>query len=90
MRGAWIEIIVTSYTAFLCNWSLPVRGAWIEMSAAILNLRSTWSLPVRGAWIEIKDLYDFFCKTVSLPVRGAWIEMPINRAHIGSTSRRSL
>ena len=34
--------------------SLPVRGAWIEMTFA-LGAKRRWkkSLPVRGAWIEI-------------------------------------
>ena len=34
--------------------SLPVRGAWIEMSALSEYRRVMLSLPVRGAWIEIK------------------------------------
>ena len=34
--------------------SLPVRGAWIEISAYQTNNASgVLSLPVRGAWIEI-------------------------------------
>ena len=34
--------------------SLPVRGAWIEIDAGLVNMtNSTMSLPVRGAWIEI-------------------------------------
>ena len=34
--------------------SLPVRGAWIEISLmVILPVARTSSLPVRGAWIEI-------------------------------------
>ena len=36
-------------------WSLPVRGAWIEMSSSACACSgSIASLPVRGAWIEIK------------------------------------
>ena len=58
--------------------SLPVRGAWIEITATdAATLGALLSLPVRGAWIEIA------CSTRppaspcrSLPVRGAWIEMP--------------
>ena len=33
--------------------SLPVRGAWIEISATSPRSRRCTSLPVRGAWIEI-------------------------------------
>ena len=34
--------------------SLPMRGAWIEISAGSGNLSFTGtSLPMRGAWIEI-------------------------------------
>ena len=33
--------------------SLPVRGAWIEMSEPKEPIPTSMSLPVRGAWIEI-------------------------------------
>ena len=33
--------------------SLPVRGAWIEISTALMVRARCKSLPVRGAWIEI-------------------------------------
>ena len=56
--------------------SLPVRGAWIEISTAAVTLQPPLSLPVRGAWIEInrREHYDAEVPT-SLPVRGAWIEI---------------
>ena len=34
-------------------WSLPVRGAWIEMLLARCAKHVIQSLPVRGAWIEM-------------------------------------
>ena len=34
-------------------WSLPVRGAWIEILLPVRGWLSLRSLPVRGAWIEI-------------------------------------
>ena len=34
--------------------SLPVRGAWIEISYCAANRSKVPSLPVRGAWIEIQ------------------------------------
>ena len=35
-------------------WSLPVRGAWVEMPEDSLRTAADWlSLPVRGAWVEI-------------------------------------
>ena len=34
--------------------SLPVRGAWIEISSSSADGAITESLPVRGAWIEIR------------------------------------
>ena len=34
-------------------WSLPARGAWIEMFLAWIGSRVIMSLPARGAWIEI-------------------------------------
>ena len=33
--------------------SLPVRGAWIEITYAVGITYKYVSLPVRGAWIEI-------------------------------------
>ena len=38
--------------------SLPVRGAWIEISLNHTNDALKTSLPVRGAWIEIARRRD--------------------------------
>ena len=57
--------------------SLPVRGAWVEIShfAGTLQYRQP-SLPVRGAWVEIAlGSVSIHAQNVSLPVRGAWVEM---------------
>ena len=35
------------------SWSLPSRGAWIEMLLWVLVAMAAASLPSRGAWIEI-------------------------------------
>ena len=55
--------------------SLPVRGAWIEISARRNPAADAGSLPVRGAWIEILLPDGFLRPRASLPVRGAWIEI---------------
>ena len=55
--------------------SLPVRGAWIEISPSAYNYAYIPSLPVRGAWIEISSWRAMWNMLMSLPVRGAWIEM---------------
>ena len=55
--------------------SLPVRGAWIEISIISESTASLASLPVRGAWIEIISKFLYNVRKRSLPVRGAWIEM---------------
>ena len=55
--------------------SLPVRGAWIEISNSPAAMASEVSLPVRGAWIEIRGNRSGDREAWSLPVRGAWIEM---------------
>ena len=70
--------------------SLPVRGAWIEISTARPTQLPRRSLPVRGAWIEIwkyneRHAIDF----TSLPVRGAWIEMLNARPFVMYGARRS-
>ena len=35
-------------------WSLPVRGAWIEIGLWLYSISVLESLPVRGAWIEMR------------------------------------
>ena len=56
--------------------SLPVRGAWIEISVLRRLVRPlVASLPVRGAWIEILSEWQALDAARSLPVRGAWIEI---------------
>ena len=38
----------------MLSWSLPVRGAWIEICSILeVITMENKSLPVRGAWIEI-------------------------------------
>ena len=75
------------------KWSLPVRGAWIEMlNARPFVIYGAPSLPVRGAWIEIATTLRAVESGTSLPVRGAWIEitlwifrsaLPISRSPCG-------
>ena len=55
--------------------SLPVRGAWIEITLILLVVIFELSLPVRGAWIEIQIVDSSIKIFESLPVRGAWIEI---------------
>ena len=55
VRGAWIEILTSSFVLVASIASLPVRGAWIEMILLIRSRPPTTSLPVRGAWIEIVE-----------------------------------
>ena len=62
--------------AFLCaSGSLPVRGAWVEISSSIGNSELHQSLPVRGAWVEIYCSGGVTVRRRSLPVRGAWVEI---------------
>ena len=35
------------------NTSLPVRGAWVEMTTGGVQMDKITSLPVRGAWVEM-------------------------------------
>ena len=56
--------------------SLPVRGAWVEISKTPCPKPRMVSLPVRGAWVEIGDGELLITHgRASLPVRGAWVEM---------------
>ena len=59
-----------------CMPSLPVRGAWVEISlqnSAYCAIMA--SLPVRGAWVEMLGVISLLALPESLPVRGAWVEM---------------
>ena len=70
--------------------SLPVRGAWIEISISATSSKFPPSLPVRGAWIEMYfRSYFRITASWSLPVRGAWIEMRTRLASWLSASGRS-
>ena len=58
------------------GWSLPVRGAWVEMSLVCFWVYPKTSLPVRGAWVEIPACIVLLkARNSSLPVRGAWVEI---------------
>ena len=47
------------------EWSLPVRGAWIEIRCLpAKRRRNLESLPVRGAWIEIRWSADLLQRRV--------------------------
>ena len=69
-----LKYITNRLCYYICV-SLPVRGAWIEMTSLLQNAKLQLSLPVRGAWIEISADEAVEAAVVSLPVRGAWIEM---------------
>ena len=56
--------------------SLPVRGAWVEISLSTSSGDGNASLPVRGAWVEILPSTAILYADASLPVRGAWVEIP--------------
>ena len=58
--------------------SLPVRGAWIEISTQPDASPTMPSLPVRGAWIEMRYAAIEPFVPRSLPVRGAWIEISVD------------
>ena len=69
--------------------SLPVRGAWIEMSRSKSGRTLGASLPVRGAWIEMGRALRNGSALASLPVRGAWIEIWARRKHNADSVCRS-
>ena len=71
MRGAWIEMLPLQ-RIILQTWSLPVRGAWIEIAKASDSIdKLASSLPVRGAWIEIKYVETNQSKTAVAPCEGS-------------------
>ena len=69
--------------------SLPLRGAWIEITMDLQAFINSKSLPLRGAWIEIPCTALQPITYKSLPLRGAWIEIP-HYAFAPSTRRPSL
>ena len=52
--------------------SLPVRGAWIEISyMGIADSEISASLPVRGAWIEISSNWAWKMACIVAPRAGS-------------------
>ena len=51
--------------------SLPVRGAWIEITASSALEKIGTSLPVRGAWIEMMILTNMNNKIEVAPRAGS-------------------
>ena len=58
--------------------SLPVRGAWIEISIFPDNSSKVMSLPVRGAWIEIGCQSLRFVNATVAPRKGIEIRVSGN------------
>ena len=75
MQGAWVEIGSRDRLNVQTVRSLPVRGAWVEMSPPRGVRVLCRSLPVQGAWVEMDALVRHIFPSVSLPVRGAWVEI---------------
>ena len=42
------------FDAYVVYGSLPVQGAWIEITIGMKNVVIAPSLPVQGAWIEMR------------------------------------
>ena len=53
------------------GWSLPVRGAWIEINGNDIIKEVKMSLPVRGAWIEIDSGYGDYYNLCVAPRKGS-------------------
>ena len=51
--------------------SLPVRGAWIEMTLFTFVWQPLVSLPVRGAWIEIVSSQSTMHRIMVAPRAGS-------------------
>ena len=51
--------------------SLPVRGAWIEITPRSGSAIERASLPVRGAWIEMRVMIDLFMCNFVAPRAGS-------------------
>ena len=70
--------------------SLPLRGAWIEITCFVSTFKVISSLPLRGAWIEMMNNFaNWNESSTSLPLRGAWIEIPCNVFTHGEVESRS-
>ena len=69
--------------------SLPVRGAWIEISQAIRRrLQASRRSPCGERGLKWHLMVEEAESLLSLPVRGAWIE--INQEGLRARNRRSL
>ena len=57
------------------DWSLPMRGAWIEIYHIAFGVREKSVAPHAGAWIEIILLCENCHEIYVAPHAGAWIEI---------------
>ena len=55
----------------LVSWSLPVRGAWIEIFSWPFSAFRDVSLPVRGAWIEMAPVGVRWLRALVAPRAGS-------------------
>ena len=54
------------------GWSLPVRGAWVEIHTAAGDAAEReGSLPVRGAWVEMEQMGHMLGLIVVAPRAGS-------------------
>ena len=61
----------TDGSAALLRWSLPVRGAWVEMFYYAILEAIFQSLPVRGAWVEMQNSSAKTPETLVAPRAGS-------------------
>ena len=60
-----------AYRSNTAAQSLPVRGAWVEITDTVSPRYGYMSLPVRGAWVEIARLMRSFRFTTVAPRAGS-------------------
>ena len=69
--------------------SLPVRGAWVEISAEEAVEAAVGRSPCGERGLKLSDVQNAVGSIASLPVRGAWVEIDKHAARTSGCAGRS-
>ena len=75
MRGAWIEIWISTMQPEIAFGRSPCGERGLKFVGEFTSANAETSLPMRGAWIETHSSSVAAKPTALLPLRGAWIKI---------------
>ena len=78
---------LASFQRFKALWSLPVRGAWVEIPFVSTGAPSRRRSPCGERGLKFRVIGNAERKIQSLPVRGAWVEIGSPYVYISGSVR---